>query len=235
MDYYDIIDMKDDNILIDNENGDESGNDYEKGQNHVKVCAHIREGNKETGDWEGKTWRHINLDDILQSARNEMITFAQNQKKTKTKGGKDKGHRKGNDNDNDNHQYVSVYVASDNPIVREWFEDESNIPTEYGPKYWKTITPDKVAMKPKAGVWFGEQGSNTSSVLDQSQKDEAMAEVIAEIFALGECDALFIPNYSSFSFVSITLTRARGGSVFFRKTSEGPIEWGEMSALLELG
>jgi hypothetical protein len=33
-----------------------------------------------------------------------------------------------------------------------------------------------------------------------------MAEVIADAFALGECDALFIPNYSSFSLKGITLT-----------------------------
>ena len=66
-----------------------------------------------------------------------------------------------------------------------------------------------------------------------------MAETIAEIFALGECDALFIPNYSSFSFPSIMLTRARRKSVFFRRTKhfekEGNVLtglWAEMSSLV---
>lgn len=35
-----------------------------------------------------------------------------------------------------------------------------------------------------------------------------MAEAVADVFALGECDSLFIPNYSSFSLIGITLTRA---------------------------
>ena len=42
----------------------------------------------------------------------------------------------------------------------------------------------------------------------QQEKDEAMAEAVADVFALGECDALFIPNYSSFSTVGIMLMRA---------------------------
>jgi len=37
-------------------------------------------------------------------------------------------------------------------------------------------------------------------------KNEVMADATAEIFALGECDALFIPNYSSFTLSSIVLT-----------------------------
>ncbi len=42
---------------------------------------------------------------------------------------------------------------------------------------------------------------------------------------MGECNALFIPNYSSFSFPSISLTRARGKSVFFRRiVSQGEEE-----------
>ena len=50
-----------------------------------------------------------------------------------------------------------------------------------------------------------------------------MAEAVADVFALGECDALFIPNYSSFSAVGIMLTRAERKKVFFR----GDLKWEE--------
>ncbi len=50
-------------------------------------------------------------------------------------------------------------------------------------------------------------------------KNEAMAEATAEMFALGECDALMIPNYSSFTYSSIALTRAAGSPVFFAEES----------------
>jgi hypothetical protein len=46
-----------------------------------------------------------------------------------------------------------------------------------------------------------------------------MAEAVADVFALGECDALFIPNYSSFSLIGITLTRAEKNGVFFLGTN----------------
>eukprot|EP00956_Cyclotella_meneghiniana_P037201 scaffold135481_cov66-Cyclotella_meneghiniana.AAC.1 len=42
-----------------------------------------------------------------------------------------------------------------------------------------------------------------------------MAEAVSDIFALGECDALFIPNYSSFSLISIMLMRAERKAVSF--------------------
>ena len=93
------------------------------------------------------------------------------------------------------------------------------------------IKPDQELPKPDNGVWFGEWGSKTSDGMNQTMKNEVMAEATAEIFALGECDALFIPNYSSFTLSSIVLTRARKKSVFFR-TSEG-IEFHEMTDLLQ--
>ena len=87
---------------------------------------------------------------------------------------------------------VSVFVASDNKIARPWFE--SHVPSN-----WHVINPGKYLPRPETGVWFGEWGSETNNNLTKDQKDEAMAEAVADVFALGECDSLFIPNYSSFS------------------------------------
>lgn len=77
------------------------------------------------------------------------------------------------------------------------------------------MKPAKSMAKPENGVWFGQFGSKTSAILNQTEKNEAMAEALSDVFALAECDALFIPNYSSFTYVSIALTRARGNKVFF--------------------
>ena len=38
---------------------------------------------------------------------------------------------------------------------------------------------------------------------------------MSDVFALGECDALFIPNFSTFSTFGIMLTRAERKKVFF--------------------
>jgi len=38
---------------------------------------------------------------------------------------------------------------------------------------------------------------------------------VADVFALGDCDGLWIPNYSSFSITGIMLTRAERRKVFF--------------------
>ena len=77
------------------------------------------------------------------------------------------------------------------------------------------VRPGKVLPRPESGVWFGEHGSKTNVVLSQKERDEAMAEAVADVFALGECDALYLPNYSSFSQVGIMLTRAEGNRVLF--------------------
>jgi hypothetical protein len=177
----------------------------DQNSHHVKVCAHIRHGNNETGDWAGKTWRHIDLESVLQGTRSAMNEFVLGTAAKKRS------------------PHVSVFVASDNADVRPWFE--TNLP-----KGWKLIKPTRELPKPDNGVWFGEHGSKTADVLNQTMKTEVLAEATAEIFALGECDALFIPNYSSFTLSSIVLTRARKKSVFFR-TSDG-IEFHEMNDLL---
>jgi hypothetical protein len=106
---------------------------------------------------------------------------------------------------------VTVFVASDNVDSRKWFEDHVK-------SGWSVVQPTKVIEKPESGVWFGEWGSQTNSVLSQEQKNEAMAEAASDIFALGECDALFIPNYSSFTLISIMLMRAEKRVVSFMHT-----------------
>jgi hypothetical protein len=181
---------------------------------HVKVCAHVRQGNNETGDWAGKLWRHVDLPSLLNSTRDAMEDFV-------TTLGEGVPNNK-----NTHHSYqVSVFVASDSRDVRPWFE--SNVP-----KGWRVIMPDKELPKPETGVWFGEHGSKTSDVLNQTMKNEVMAEATSEIFALGECDALFIPNYSTFTLSSIILTRARKKPVFFR--NQTGLGFREMSTLLKL-
>lgn len=155
----------------------------------LHLCAHIREGNNETGDWEGKTWRHIDLHSVLNATLFAMEDVAEKR----------------------NANNVTVFVASDNVDSRKWFEDHVK-------SGWSVVQPTKVIEKPESGVWFGEHGSQTNSVLSQEQKNEAMAEAASDIFALGECDALFIPNYSSFTLISIMLMRAEKRVVSFMHT-----------------
>ncbi|KAL3809406.1 hypothetical protein ACHAXA_007006 [Cyclostephanos tholiformis] len=107
---------------------------------------------------------------------------------------------------------VSVFVASDTQSAWSWFGKNA-------PSNWLMIKPSKERRRPESGVWFGEHGSRTNENLTQLEKDEAMAEAVADVFALGECDALYIPRYSSFSVVGIMLARADGRKVFFREAS----------------
>mmetsp|Transcript_25773 Transcript_25773/g.30376 ORF Transcript_25773/g.30376 Transcript_25773/m.30376 type:complete len:401 (-) Transcript_25773:126-1328(-) len=165
---------------------------------HMSICTHVRQGNNETGDWERKPWRSIDLGAVLNSISVVMKSLVESRNAT----------------------MATIYVASDNESVRPWFD--SNVP-----KNWEVIQPKKVLLKPKNGVWFGEHGSKTGAALSQTMKNEAMAEGMSEVFALGECDALIIPNYSSFSILSIALMKARKNPVFFRAIDG--VEYREMS------
>lgn len=66
----------------------------------LHLCAHVREGNNETGDWESKTWRHVDLYSTLNSTLSSMQTMANAR----------------------NASNVTVFIASDNPNSRPWFE-----------------------------------------------------------------------------------------------------------------
>mmetsp|Transcript_12577 Transcript_12577/g.14298 ORF Transcript_12577/g.14298 Transcript_12577/m.14298 type:complete len:403 (-) Transcript_12577:117-1325(-) len=162
-----------------------------KKKNHVTICTHVRQGNNETGDWQQKTWRHINLHTIMTATQRAMEQLVLSRNATA----------------------ASIYVASDNGDVQPWFE--ANIP-----KNWTVIQPGKRMPKPDKGVWFGAHGSSTNQLLNQTMKNEALAEAMADVFALGECEALFIPNYSSFSYAGIALTKARGKLVYFGKQQD---------------
>ena len=122
----------------------------------LHLCAHVREGNNETGNWNDET-----------------------------------------------------LVASDNKKAWSWFKENA-------PADWHMVKPARELPRPETGVWFGQHGSDTNANLTQQEKDEAMTEAVADVFALGDCDALFIPIYSSFSAVGIMLTRAERKKVFFR-------------------
>lgn len=152
----------------------------------LHVCTHIRQGNNETGDWERKKWRHIDFETIANATLATMRHHAE-----------ESGAKK-----------VTVFVASDSGKTRPWFES-------HVPEGWSVVRPGRVLPRPERGVWFGEAMSPTNAVLSQKERDEAMAEAVADVFALGECDALYLPNFSSFSQVGIMLTRAEGNRVFF--------------------
>ena len=152
----------------------------------LHLCTHIRQGNNETGDWEMKKWRHIDFQTVANATLTSMRRDAEASGATK----------------------VTVFVASDSDNARPWFEARI-------PEGWKLVRPGRVLPKPESGVWFGEATSDTNTVLSQKERDDAMAEAVADVFALGECDALYVPNYSSFSQMGIMLTRAEGNRVLF--------------------
>ncbi|KAL3780398.1 hypothetical protein ACHAW5_002686 [Stephanodiscus triporus] len=105
---------------------------------------------------------------------------------------------------------VSLFVAYDNITAWEWFVENT-------PQEWHVVKPAKPPHRPSSGHWF-EHGKVLDVALTQLEKNEAMAEAVADVFALGECDALFIPKYSSFSVIGIMMARADGRKVFFRET-----------------
>mmetsp|Transcript_19377 Transcript_19377/g.23857 ORF Transcript_19377/g.23857 Transcript_19377/m.23857 type:complete len:405 (+) Transcript_19377:1599-2813(+) len=179
---------------------------------HVSVCAHVREGNGEKGDWERKNRTMTDKEVILFGTLTKMKEFVESQNATS----------------------VSIYIASDNVEIRTWFRNHSPQPHEVGNEiHWNVIQPKKVMAKPQSGVWFGEHGSGTNSVLNQTMKNEAMAEATAEIFALGECDALFLPTYSSFSYAAIVLTAGRKKRVYFKnRRTDKAYEMEEINSLL---
>ena len=179
----------------------------------LHMCVHIREGNNESGDWAGKTWRHIDLQSILNITLAGMKEFVFSTETTGNTSATDRTFTAINKMNKINKK-VSIFVTSDIEAARRWFE-------RHVPKNWHVVKPEKVLPKPETGVWFGQHGSKTNQNLTKHEKDEAMAEAVADVFALGECDSLFIPNYSSFSFIGITLARAEKKKVFFLGSNNG--------------
>ena len=179
---------------------------------HISVCAHVREGNGEKGDYEKKKRQTKDREALLFGTLTKMKEFVQSQNATS----------------------VSIYIASDNVKIRTWFRNNSPQPQQAGNDiHWHVIQPKKVMPKPESGVWFGERGSSTGAALNQTMKNEAMAEATAEVFGLGECDALFIPTYSSFSYSAIVLTAGRNKHVYFGKEGkDGAFEMEEINTLL---
>ena len=159
--------------------------------NGVHICVHIRTGNNETGAWQiASQRRDIDVYRVLNGTLNAMMHYAN--ESGASKDGRD----------------ISLFVASDNDSVRPWFQQRL-------PQNWRIISSGKSIVKPTSGVLFGEHGSKTSAVLTQDQRNEAMAEGVADIFALGECSALFLPTYSSFTILSILLAKRQNNSIFY--------------------
>ena len=161
----------------------------------LHFCTHLRQGNNEQGDWARKTNRHIDLEYILNATLQSMESVAR-EWENGTAASK-----------------VSVFVASDTTRARGWFRE--NVPIN-----WKIVKPGKKLPRPEQGVWFGQHGSGTNKVLNQTQKDDVMAEAMSDVFALGECDALWIPNYSTFTVISIVKMRAEKRMVLFWNSKE---------------
>jgi len=160
----------------------------------LHLCAHFRIGNNETGDWERKQWRHVTEQEITNQTLNAMKLWVANATRALQP---------------EQVVDVSVFVPSDSESVAPWFED-------HVPPGWRIVKAGFEMDKPETGVWFGEHGSKTASVLSQEQKNGAMAEAVADIFGLGECSALWIPNFSSFTLTSIALMKKHQRPVFFR-------------------
>jgi hypothetical protein len=113
--------------------------------------------------------------------------------------------------DPDDRKSVSAYIASDTPNTRRWFKENA-------PSDWYILSPENETMElPPNGVWFGEHGSQTGANLTQEKKNDKMAEAVADMFLLGECSALFIPAYSSFTAVPIILSNSRNKTVMYRE------------------
>jgi hypothetical protein len=166
-----------------------------QGYRQTHVCAHFRFGNNETGDWMRKTWRHISSpNQVMNATLQAMVDFV-------NKRSWDPNDRNG----------VSVFIASDTPNIGWWFKENA-------PSNWHILSPENVAMDlPTNGVWFGEHGSQTGANLTQESKNDKMAAAAADMFLLGECSALFIPTYSSFTALPIILSNTRNATVMYRK------------------
>lgn len=160
--------------------------------NGLHICVHIRTGNNETGAWRiASQRRDIDVIQVLNGTLNAMLYYANESGASR-----------------DRTRDISVFVASDNDSVRPWFQQRL-------PQHWRIISSGRSMTKPSSGVLFGEHGSKTSAALTQDQRNKAMAEGVADMFALGECSALFLPTYSSFTILSILLAKRQNHSIFY--------------------
>eukprot|EP00986_Skeletonema_menzelii_P005396 scaffold1951_cov137-Skeletonema_menzelii.AAC.4 len=164
----------------------------------LHLCTHIREGDNET---DLPAWR--NIDDLNATLKKTLL------------GMKDYvfSMRAGNitlndDNGDDKLQIVSMFVASNTEKSRLWLEQNA-------PNNWHVVkSPQSHTPKPNDGGHWFKWGRKTYSITKE-QMNELMAEAVSDAFALGECDALFIPTYSSFSMIGIMLSIAERQDVFF--------------------
>jgi hypothetical protein len=166
-----------------------------QGYRQTHMCAHFRIGNNETGDWMEKKWRHVSSpNSVMNATLQAMVDFVN---KTSL--------------DLDDRNSVSVFIASDTPNTRRWFKENA-------PHDWHVLSPEKETVDlPINGVWFGQHGSQTGANLTQESRNDLMAAAAADMFLLGECSALFIPTYSSFSAVPIILSNRRNKTVMYRE------------------
>jgi hypothetical protein len=160
----------------------------------MHVCVHFRLGNNETGHWE-RAKRQVADQGRLLRATWDAID-----------------HRVGASGGSLETARVSVHIASDSAAPRAWFTARTSNRTS-----WSVVGLD-VPEKAGGGVWFGEYGVAPP----ESQRLARMQEAMADTLSLGECDALYIPTYSSFTTISIIRTSMRGRPVcFYSATNNG--------------
>ena len=182
-----------------------------KDQGGVSICIHIRHGNAEKGDWQNKKHRHIDIDDVENKTISTMKAFVREKNATN----------------------VSVFIASDNTDIRPRFERKLYLSQDQSEENisWNILKPKEIE-RPKEGVWFGQINKDNSNTLNQTMKEAAMAEATAQVFGLGECDVLMVPNYSTFNFPAIILTLGRKKQVYFG-SSTGDFSLNEFSRLCQ--
>ena len=60
-------------------------------------------------------------------------------------------------------------------------------------------------------MWFGARDFNPLSMgEDAAAQRRIMRQTFVDMLALGTCDVLFVPNYSSFTYIPLARTAMRG-------------------------
>ena len=68
---------------------------------------------------------------------------------------------------------------------------------------------------------FGAAGSNTSNTYSREAIDEEWLRVATDVFTLTQCEALYVPTYSSLLTLPITLSVLRVVPVYFYRSASG--------------
>jgi hypothetical protein len=107
-----------------------------------------------------------------------------------------------------------LFVASDVDESWQWF-------MQHAPRSWQIVASDSQNRRPEKGVVFGESGSNTTKGYSQTEIDEEWLRAATDAFTLAQCEVLYVPTYSSFLTLPITLSVLRDVPVYFYQSVKG--------------